>query len=255
MLREAPPRSIGHGERDPLALVEGGGDRVGEAAAVGVNGGESIHHHQHLAGIAYLSLGFRVVQAQDGAVDLRAHEPRRPQLGRHGHFRPVGAGRQGKRHEQRVLRRGGEQRVHYVLHRVRFHDRAAGPAVGGADPRPQQAQVVVDLRRGADGRAARGRGVLLLDRHGGGEPLQGVEVRLGHPLQELLGVCGERFDVAALALGVEGVEGQGALARAGGSGHYRKRPPRDLDSNALEIVLAHVAQDDAIGRRAHNLVT
>ena len=43
----------------------------------------------------------------------------------------------------------------------------------------------------------------------GGQALDEVDVRLVHLAQELPGVGREGLDVAALALGVNGVEGQG----------------------------------------------
>ncbi|VVB72736.1 Uncharacterised protein [uncultured archaeon] len=85
-------------------------------------------------------------------------------------------------------------------------------AVGNADPRKEQPQVVVDRSYRADGAARVLGGSLLLDGYGGGEPLDAVHIRLIHLAQELAGVGGERFDIAALALGVNGVKGQGGFA-------------------------------------------
>ena len=46
----------------------------------------------------------------------------------------------------------------------------------------------------------------------GREALDGVDVGLAHLLEELPRVGGERLDVAALPLGVDGVEGERRLA-------------------------------------------
>src|SRR3982074_2097383 len=74
------------------------------------------------------------------------------------------------------------------------------PQIGqGGLPRPQQPQVVVDLRARADRRARVARGRLLVDRDRRREPLDRVDVRLVHLTQELPCVRGERFDVLALA--------------------------------------------------------
>ena len=56
------------------------------------------------------------------------------------------------------------------------------------------------------------RGRLLLDGDGRRQAADDVVVRLLHLPEELAGVGGEALDVAALPLGVEGVEGQRALA-------------------------------------------
>ena len=91
---------------------------------------------------------------------------------------------------------------------------AALGAVRDADPRPEQAQVVVDLGHRADRRARVARGRLLVDRDRRREPLDRVDVGLLHQAEELARVGGERLDVAPLPLGVDRVEGKARLARA-----------------------------------------
>jgi len=54
-------------------------------------------------------------------------------------------------------------------------------------------------------------------------------------------------DVAALALGVEGIERERALAGPRRSGDDREGAPRQLDGDPLEIVLPRVADDHAVG--------
>jgi hypothetical protein len=86
-------------------------------------------------------------------------------------------------------------------------DRApADRAVWPADARVQQAEVVVDLRHRADGRARIPRSRLLVDRDRRREPVDRVHVGLLHHLQELPRVCGQRLDVAPLPLRVDRVE-------------------------------------------------
>ena len=57
-------------------------------------------------------------------------------------------------------------------------------------------------------------GGLLLDGDGGGEAVDGVDVGALHLVEELAGVGGEGFDVAALAFGVDGIEGEGGSCRS-----------------------------------------
>ena len=115
---------------------------------------------------------------------------------------------------------------------------AAVVAVGLADPRPQQAQVVVDLGDRADGGAGVSGGRLLVDRDRGREPLDRVHVGLVHLAEELARVGRERLDVAALALGVDRVEGEAGLARAGEPGHHDQRVAGHRQVDALEVVRA-----------------
>ena len=57
-------------------------------------------------------------------------------------------------------------------------------------------------------------GVALVDRDRRRDAVDAVDLRLVHALEELPRVGGEALDVAALALGVEDVEGERRLARA-----------------------------------------
>jgi hypothetical protein len=145
----------------------------------------------------------------------------------------------GERLQHATGRRAG--RIH--------HDRLAALVTEGpTHPGPQEPEVVVDLGRGSDRRAARRGGVLLLDGHRGRHAVQPVHGRLGHPLQELLGVRREGLDVAPLAFGIEGVEGERAFAGSRRAGHHREGAARNLDGDAFEVVLAGVLQDHGVGR-------
>ena len=92
-------------------------------------------------------------------------------------------------------------------------DGVAVRAVRDADPREQQAQVVVDLGHRADGRPRVARRALLVDRDGRRQAVDLVDVRLLHLAEELAGVGAQALDVAALALGVDRVEGEAATCR------------------------------------------
>ena len=116
---------------------------------------------------------------------------------------------------------------------------------GIADPGPEQPHVVVDLGDGADRRARIVPGALLLDGNGWRESLDRIDVGLLHEAEELPRVGRERFDVAALPLGVDGIEGERGLARAREPGDDRELIAGDLDRDVLEIVLAGTADDQA----------
>ena len=124
-------------------------------------------------------------------------------------------------------------------------DRAAADrAMRPPHPRVEQAQVVVDLGHRADRRARVARGRLLVDRDRRREPVDRVDVGLLHHLQELPRVGGERLDVAALALGVDRVEGERRLARAGQAGDADERVARQADGDVLEVVLPGAVDDE-----------
>ncbi len=132
-----------------------------------------------------------------------------------------------------------------LLDRLTGDRLAAGRAVRLADPRPEQAQVVVDLGHGADGRARVARGRLLVDRDRRAEALDRVDVGLVHLAEELAGIGRQGLDVAALALGVDRVEGEAGLAGAGESGHHDEGVARQLDVDVLQVVFAGTGDNDA----------
>ena len=126
-------------------------------------------------------------------------------------------------------------------------DRApADRAVRLAHARPQQAQVVVDLGHRPDRRARVARGRLLVDRDRRREPLDRVHVGLVHLAEELPRVGRQRLDVAALALGVDRVEREARLARAGQARDHDQRVARQRQRDVLEVVLARPGDDDLV---------
>ncbi len=119
-----------------------------------------------------------------------------------------------------------------------------GRRVGHADARPQQPHVVVDLGDGADGGARIARGGLLLDGDGRRQAVDLVDVRLLHHLEELPRVGRQALDVAALALGIDGVEGERRFARAGQAGEHDQLVARNVEVDVLEVMLARAADGD-----------
>lgn len=73
----------------------------------------------------------------------------------------------------------------------------------------EELKVVIDLGEGPDGGAGGANRVFLLDGNCGRDAIDAVDLGFVHAVEELADVGGEGFDVAALALGIEGVEGEG----------------------------------------------
>ena len=71
-----------------------------------------------------------------------------------------------------------------------------------------------------------------------------IDVRLLHHLEKLPRIGGERFHIAALALGIDGVERERRLARARQAGEHHELVARDREVDVLEIVLARAAHRD-----------
>ena len=106
--------------------------------------------------------------------------------------------------------------------------------------------MVVDLGDGADRRARVARRALLVDRDGRRQAVDLVDVRLLHLAEELAGVGAQALDVAALALGVDRVEGEARLAAPGQAGDDDQPVARERDVDVLEVVFARAAHDESI---------
>ena len=130
---------------------------------------------------------------------------------------------------------------------------AALRAVRMPDPGEQQPQVVVDLGDRADRGPRVLRGALLVDGDRRRQAVDLVDVRLLHLAQELARVRGQALDVPPLALGIDGVEGEAALAAAGQPGDDDEAVTREGDVDVLEVVLARSAHDDPILGHAPSL--
>ncbi len=108
---------------------------------------------------------------------------------------------------------------------------------------------VGQLGHRADGRAGGLDRVGLLDGDRGPDVLDRVDPRLVQQFEELAGVGAERLDIAALALGVERLEDEGALARAAEPSDDDVAPERHVQVESLEVVLAHPEEADALRLR------
>ena len=118
------------------------------------------------------------------------------------------------------------------IHRVAAYQTVAVDTVDGSAAGVEKSHVIIDFRRCGYGGAGISSGVFLLDGDGRGEAVDQVNVWFFNTFQELAGVRAERFDVAALAFGVDGVEGERTFAGAGDS--------RDDGEHSVGDVAAYV---------------
>ncbi len=117
---------------------------------------------------------------------------------------------------------------------------------GVANTSIEQTEVVVDLGRGTDGRSRVVRDGLLVNGNARREAIDPINIGLVHETQKLAGITRERLDVATLALGVDGVEGEARLARARDAGHDDKLIFGDIKIDVFEVVLARTADRDVL---------
>ncbi len=87
---------------------------------------------------------------------------------------------------------------------------------------------------------------LLVDGYGGRESLDVIDIGLVHAAEELAGVGREALHVATLPFGVDGVEGEGALPRAGHAGDDHQLVAGNGYVDVLEVVLSRALNDDVL---------
>src|SRR5712692_1863262 len=104
--------------------------------------------------------------------------------------------------------------VGHALGRIAAGLAVTAGAVDAADLGEEQTQVVVKLGGRAHGGARGAHRVLLLQRDGGADVLDPVDVGPIETLEKHARVGGERLDVPPLPLSEDGVKGEGGLARA-----------------------------------------
>lgn len=118
---------------------------------------------------------------------------------------------------------------------------------------PEDFEVIADFGEGTDGGTGGADLVTLFEGDGRGDAGDGIDAGFIHPIEELTGVGGERFDVASLAFGVEGIEGEGRFTGAAEAGDHDEVVGGEVEVEALEVVLAGAAEADGGRgwRRAH----
>ena len=121
---------------------------------------------------------------------------------------------------------------------------AAVRAMPLPDPGEEHAEIVVDLGDRADRRPRVAAAGLLLDRDRRAQPVDPVDLGLGHLAQELAGVAREALDVPPLPLGIERVKRQRALARARDAGQADQLAPRQDQRDVAQVVLARAPDHD-----------
>ena len=253
-LSASAPSSSGPGDDldldHALGQLERRLDRVGQAALDALTPHQAVDHHldRVLLVPGQPVAVLQEVRDVDGvAVDPGPHEALGGQVLQQRLVLALPPPHDGRQDLEAGAVRQLRQAVDDLLWALPLQPYAVLRAVREADAGPQEAQVVVDLGDGADRRARVAGRRLLVDRDGRRQAFDEVDVRLVHLAQELAGVGAQRLDVAALTLGVDGVEGQRGLARARQPGEHDELVARQFDADVLQVVLAGTPHDDGVG--------
>ena len=119
---------------------------------------------------------------------------------------------------------------------VFHHLFTAAVAVGCTGTGKEQAEIVVNLGSGTNGRTRVLVGGLLFDADDRTQTGNLIYIRALHIAQEVAGIGRERLDIAALTLGKDGIESQRRLARTRKSGYHGEGVAWNLNINVLEVV-------------------
>ena len=190
--------------------------------------------------------GGRVADVDHHAVDPRRRNPAlRIALEDLLVLALAAADQRGQDHDPRPLG-PRQQRVEHLLGRLLADRRAAAAAMGLAQPRVKQPQVIVDFGdRGHRAPRIVPAGALI----DGDRRLQALdEIDVGplELMEELPGVDRQAFDVLPLPFGIERVEGQGTLARPAGTGDHHQPVAGEVEVDVLQVVHAGAANADAL---------
>ena len=159
----------------------------------------------------------------------------------------------GEEHEPGALGQG-QDLVHHLAHGLGREHRAVGGAVWLAGAGVEESQIIVYLGGGPDRGAGVVGGGLLLDGDRRRQPFDGIDIRFLHHRQELPRIGRQGLDIAALALGIDGIEGERGLPRAGQPGDDDEPVPRQVEVDVLEIVGPGTPDADGVhGAQAGNL--
>ncbi len=147
----------------------------------------------------------------------------------------------GRHDHDPVIGRERHDTLHDLVGGLAGDGLAAIRAMGHADRGIEQAQIIVNLGDGADGRTRTAAGGFLFDGNRWAEAIDRIDVGALHLIEKLPGVGGKRFHIAALAFGINRIEGERGFPGAAQTRNDRQSIPRNLDVNILQVVLARAA--------------
>ena len=240
-------RGIVHGydQRDALGQFQRGLEGFGQSHGQVRTHLEAVDHRLDGVLLAQFQLG-RVVQFADFAVDAGANESAVTQVVQHLQmFALALVDHRRQQHPAAVLGLRHDL-VDHLADGLGLQRDAVLRAARRADAGVEKAQVVVDFGDGAYRRPRIVRGRFLLDGNGRRQAFDVIDIRLFHHRQELPGIGRQRLHVAALTLGVNGVEGQGRFARPGQTGDDDQPVTGQVEVDVLEVMGAGAANADEV---------
>ena len=216
---------------------------LGQPAPRGVGRDQPVHHDVDRV-LELLLERRRILDAAHRAIDPRPREALPHEIGEQILVLPLRISHERREHHHPLTPASREDPLHDLIPWLGLEHRVALGAVGRAHPGVEHSEKVVDLRHRRHGGPRVRAGRLLGDRDRGGEARHGIDVGPGQLAKELPRERGETLDVAALALGVERVEGETGFSGAAHARQADEPAPRQAHGDVAEIVLPRSADDD-----------
>ena len=185
------------------------------------------------------------------AVHPHARETALARLLEHFDMFALFAADDGRQHHQLRAFGVGDDCVHHLVNGLLADFLAALRAMRMPHARIKQAQIIVDFRHRADGRARIAAGGFLVNGDSGGQAVNLVNIGLLHLPQKLPRIAGQAFHIAPLSLGINGIERQRAFARPGQPRKHNKLVARDGQADIAQVMLSCAANDDLVVHRCN----
>jgi hypothetical protein len=112
--------------------------------------------------------------------------------------------------------------------------------------------VVVDFGERGERAARPGSAGVLGNAQRRGQTFDEIHVGSAQMVEQGAGVAAQSFEVAALPLGVQGVEGEGAFARAAGPGQHGQPVARQIHVYVMQVVLTRPADAEPSAAVSHH---
>jgi hypothetical protein len=240
----AAPERVDHD--DVVGEVERNVERVIHAAFDARLDEQPVDEHLDRVILAAIEHDVVAVERDELAVNPRARETFGSERRQILLELALPAAHDGRQHVDPLVRRRGHHQIHDALDGLCSDFAIALGTVQYADVGGQESQVVVDLGDRANRRARIGRRRLLLDRDGGRQSVDQIDVWLLHLLEKLARVGRERLHVAPLPFRVDRVEGQRRLAGPAEAGDDHQPIARQIDVDPPEVVDAGAADGDPV---------
>ena len=110
--------------------------------------------------------------------------------------------------------------------------------MGDTCPGPEQTQIVINLSyRTNCGTRIFGSG-FLVDGNGGGQTINGVNIRLVHLPQKLPGIRAKTLHIPTLSFGINGIKSQAGFAGAGQTGEHHQFISGDGQVYVFQVVFS-----------------